>query len=43
VATGHGSQGVILGGGTGVLAAALLAGAAPPFDPASVRPGRFGG
>jgi len=41
VATGHGSQGVILGGGTGVLAAAMLTGAPPPFDSAPVRPDRF--
>src|SRR5439155_12693186 len=42
VATGHGSQGVILGGGTGVLVATMLTGGPPPFDPAPVRPDRFG-
>lgn len=34
VATGHGSQGVILGGGTGRLVGSILAGEDPPFDPA---------
>lgn len=33
VATGHGSQGVMLGGGTARLVGALVAGGAPPFDP----------
>lgn len=33
VATGHGSQGVILGGGTARLVASILSGDAPPFDP----------
>jgi len=42
VATGHGSQGVILAGGTGLLVAALLAGRGPSFDPAPFHPGRFG-
>lgn len=41
VATGHGSQGVILGGGTGRLVAAMLAGSEPPFDPAPFAPQRF--
>ncbi|HXF56756.1 MAG TPA: FAD-binding oxidoreductase [Actinomycetota bacterium] len=41
-ATGHGSIGVILGGGTGRLAAAMVAGEEPPFDPAPYDPGRFG-
>jgi glycine/D-amino acid oxidase-like deaminating enzyme len=41
VATGHGSQGVILGAGTGRLAASLVTGSPPPFDPAPVRPDRF--
>ncbi|HEX6262487.1 MAG TPA: FAD-dependent oxidoreductase [Actinomycetota bacterium] len=34
VATGHGSEGVILGGGTGRLVGSMLAGEEPPFDPA---------
>lgn len=42
VATGHGSQGVILAGGTGLLVAALAAGREPSFDPAPFHPGRFG-
>jgi glycine/D-amino acid oxidase-like deaminating enzyme len=41
VATGHGSQGIILGGGTGSLVAALVTGEEPPFDPAPFQPGRF--
>lgn len=41
VATGHGSQGVILGGGTARLVGALLEGGDPPFDPAPFRPDRF--
>jgi D-hydroxyproline dehydrogenase subunit beta len=41
VATGHGSQGVILAGGTGALVASLLMGDEPPFDPAPFAPGRF--
>jgi glycine/D-amino acid oxidase-like deaminating enzyme len=41
VATGHGSQGIILGGGTGSLVAALVTGEEPPFDPAPFEPGRF--
>ena len=40
VATGHGSQGVILGGGTARLVAALLSGDEPPFDPAPFDPAR---
>jgi D-hydroxyproline dehydrogenase subunit beta len=43
VATGHGSQGVILGGGTGLLIAAQAGGRAPPFDPSPFDPGRFAG
>lgn len=43
VATGHGSEGVILGAGTAQLVAAQLAGAAPPFDPAPYSPMRFAG
>lgn len=34
VAAGHGSQGVILAGGTGALVTALVTGEEPPFDPA---------
>jgi D-hydroxyproline dehydrogenase subunit beta len=41
VATGHGSEGVILGSGTAQLLAALLAGEASPFDPAPFDPLRF--
>lgn len=41
VATGHGSQGVILGGGTGVLVASLVLGEEPPFDAAAFTPDRF--
>jgi glycine/D-amino acid oxidase-like deaminating enzyme len=43
VATGHGSQGVILGGGTGMLVAALASGRKAPFDPSPFDPGRFAG
>lgn len=43
VATGHGSQGVILAGGTAALVAAGLAGAPPPFDPEPFRPDRLRG
>ena len=42
VATGHGSEGVILGAGTAQLVAAQIAGEAPPFDPAPFDPRRFG-
>jgi glycine/D-amino acid oxidase-like deaminating enzyme len=42
VATGHGSEGVILGAGSAELAAALVVGAEPPFDPAPFDPMRFG-
>ena len=42
VATGHGSEGVILGAGTGQLVAAQLLGGDPPFDPEPFAPGRFG-
>lgn len=42
VATGHGSQGVILAGGTARLVGALLAGDDPPFADEPFRPGRFG-
>lgn len=42
VATGHGSQGVLLAGGTARLVAALILGEEPPFDPTPFAPGRFG-
>jgi glycine oxidase len=41
VAAGHGSEGVILGGGTGQLVAAQLLGDDPPFDPDPFAPDRF--
>jgi glycine/D-amino acid oxidase-like deaminating enzyme len=41
VATGHGSEGVILGAGSARLVAAQVAGEAPPFDPAPYDPLRF--
>jgi sarcosine oxidase subunit beta len=41
VATGHGSQGVILGGGTGLLVASLVLGDEPPFDAVPFAPDRF--
>lgn len=41
VATGHGSEGVILGAGSAEQAAALILGSEPPFDPAPFDPGRF--
>ena len=41
VATGHGSEGVILGSGTAQLVASQIAGEAPPFDPAPFDPLRF--
>lgn len=43
VATGHGSQGVILAGGTAALVAAQLTGEPPPFDPEPFRADRFAG
>jgi D-hydroxyproline dehydrogenase subunit beta len=42
-ATGHGPEGVLLGGGTGALAAAMVTGDDPPFDPAPFDPSRFSG
>jgi glycine/D-amino acid oxidase-like deaminating enzyme len=42
VATGHGSQGVILGGGTAKLMAAMVMGEEAPFDPAPFAADRFG-
>ena len=41
VAAGHGSEGVILGAGTGQLVAAQLLGGGLPFDPEPFEPGRF--
>lgn len=41
VATGHGSEGVLLGGGTADLVTALVLGREPPFDPAPFDPLRF--
>jgi D-hydroxyproline dehydrogenase subunit beta len=41
VATGHGSEGVILGGGTAELVAAIATGTAPAIDPAAFDPLRF--
>ncbi len=41
VASGHGSEGVILGGGTAELVRAIVAGEEPPFDPAPFDPHRF--
>ena len=41
VATGHGSEGVILGAGTAQLLASQLLGHDPPFDPAPFDPRRF--
>ena len=42
VAAGHGSEGVILGAGTGQLIASLLLGLEVPFDAAPFDPGRLG-
>ncbi|HXF37112.1 MAG TPA: FAD-dependent oxidoreductase, partial [Actinomycetota bacterium] len=41
-ATGHGSEGVILAGGTAELVASLVSGAEPPSDPGPFDPRRFG-
>jgi D-hydroxyproline dehydrogenase subunit beta len=43
VAAGHGPEGILLGGGTGALVAALVSGDEPPFDPAPFAPSRFPG
>lgn len=43
VATGHGSEGVILGAGTAQLVAAQIAGDDPPFDAGPYEPTRFDG
>jgi glycine/D-amino acid oxidase-like deaminating enzyme len=40
--TGHGSEGVILGGGTAAMVGAMLAGEPPLFDPSPFDPLRFG-
>ncbi len=41
-ATGHGSEGVILAGGTAMLVAAMVQGHEPPFEPTPFDPLRFG-
>lgn len=41
VATGHGSEGVILGAGTAKLVASMVGGGEPPFDPTPFGPFRF--
>jgi glycine oxidase len=41
VATGHGSEGVILGAGTAQLDASIVLGAESPYDPAPFDPHRF--
>jgi glycine/D-amino acid oxidase-like deaminating enzyme len=41
VATGHGSEGVILGAGTAKLLASVVTGSPVPFDPAPFDPLRF--
>ncbi|HWL91101.1 MAG TPA: FAD-binding oxidoreductase [Actinomycetota bacterium] len=41
IAAGHGSEGVILGAGTGQLIASQLLGDDPPFDQEPFAPGRF--
>jgi glycine oxidase len=41
LATGHGSEGVILGGGTADLVTAFVLGGEPPFDAAPFDPRRF--
>jgi glycine/D-amino acid oxidase-like deaminating enzyme len=43
VATGHGSEGAILGAGTAQLAASIVLGGSPPFDPVPFDPFRFEG
>jgi D-hydroxyproline dehydrogenase subunit beta len=43
VATGHGSEGVILGAGTAQLVASIVLGGPPPFDAAPFAPFRFDG
>jgi glycine/D-amino acid oxidase-like deaminating enzyme len=41
IATGHGSEGVLLAGGTAQLVASIGLGQPPPFDPGAFRPDRF--
>ena len=41
VATGHGSEGVILGAGTAKLVGSIVLGTEPPYDPAPFDPHRF--
>jgi len=41
VATGHGSEGVILGAGTAQLVASMIGDREPPFDPTPFDPHRF--
>lgn len=41
IATGHGSEGVILGAGSAEQAAALILGSEPPFEPPPFDPRRF--
>lgn len=43
VAAGHGPEGILLGGGTGALVAALVSGEEPAFDPIPFDPARFPG
>lgn len=43
VATGHGSEGVILGGGTATLVRSMVLGTEPPYDPVPFDPFRFAG
>ena len=43
VATGHGSEGVILGAGTAQLVTSIVLGGPPPFDAAPFDPFRFDG
>jgi glycine oxidase len=41
VSTGHGSEGVILGGASAELTAAIVLGEKAPFEPAPFDPSRF--
>jgi glycine/D-amino acid oxidase-like deaminating enzyme len=41
VATGHGSEGVILGAGTARLVESIVLGSEPPYDPTPFDPHRF--
>ena len=40
-ATGHGPEGVLMGGGTAALVGAMITGETPPFDPTPFDPLRF--